>query len=133
MLERWTNKKNASVAYAPFAKDPLSTVAQLGRRLFTYALNPKVSGHRRMACANCHPDGRNDGLTWHIGEGPRQTPLLTGRLRGTAPFNWLGTEHKLTDNMAQTVRRLGGSTLVAHESKALATYIQNHLPVPFHD
>ncbi len=110
------------------AKDPLSAEAALGRRLFTYALDERVGGVAHFACAGCHPDGRHDGLVWRVGEGPRQTPILAGRLEGTGPYNWLGTELHLEENVTETIGRLGGGGLDPKETKALATYITHHLP-----
>jgi cytochrome c peroxidase len=61
----------ADVAEAPrlpeptFAKlgdDPLPADAALGRRLFYDAADPVLSGG--LACAGCHPEGRDDGHVW---------------------------------------------------------------------
>lgn len=44
-----------------------------------------------ITCASCHAEGRDDGLVWDLGEGPRRTPSLAGgfstpcRSAGTAP------------------------------------------------
>lgn len=115
---------------APFAigKDPLTASEAMGRRLFTYALDERVGGPARFACGGCHPDGRHDGLVWRVGEGPRQTPILAGRLAGTAPYNWLGTEAELTHNIAKTIGRLGGSGLDEPSLNALADYVSHALP-----
>jgi len=43
-----------------------------------------------MACASCHPEGRDDGITWQFGGVPRRTQSLTGDVTGTAPFHWNG-------------------------------------------
>ena len=37
--------------------------AVVGRKLFYSALDPQIS--EGMACAGCHPDGRDDGHVWH--------------------------------------------------------------------
>lgn len=114
---------------ASFGADPLSKVAARGRRLFTYALDQKVGGFNQFACASCHLDGRSDGLVWHIGAGPRQTPILAGRVAQTkGPFNWLGTEDDLVDNIRQTIRRLGGSGVPDEDLRALAVYLSGHMP-----
>lgn len=43
-------------------KDPLPAEAALGRRLFFNAWDGTLSGG--FACANCHPEGRDDGHVW---------------------------------------------------------------------
>ncbi|MFT5435117.1 MAG: YVTN family beta-propeller protein [Myxococcota bacterium] len=110
------------------AKNPLPEDVARGRRLFTYALDARISGVNRFACASCHPDGRQDGLTWHVSVGPRQTPILADRLAGTGPFNWLGTEDKLEQNVHMTVKRLGGSALKPEEVADLAKYMKHYMP-----
>lgn len=110
------------------AKSPLPADARRGQRLFTFALDARVGGGAKFACASCHPDGRQDGLVWRIGAGPRQTPILADRLEGTAPFNWIGTEDKLFDNVRQTIRRLGGTGLPDVDIQALATYCERYMP-----
>ena len=42
---------------------PTTETIALGRRLFYDAEEPVVSGG--LACAGCHPDGRDDGHVWH--------------------------------------------------------------------
>ncbi len=108
-------------------RNPLPEAAQKGRRLFTFALDGRLSGANRFGCASCHPDGRGDGLVWHVGVGPRQTPILADRLHGTAPFNWLGTEDKLEENIAATIKRLGGSAINKDELTSLATYMNHYM------
>jgi cytochrome c peroxidase/DNA-binding beta-propeller fold protein YncE len=125
--QRWAAPTLERVA---FGKSPLPADAVQGRRLFTFALDARISGANRFACASCHPDGRTDGLTWQVGAGPRQTPILADRLHQTAPFNWLGTEDKLEDNITQTIRRLGGSAIKDDERAALASYMTRYMDAP---
>lgn len=101
---------------------------RLGRALFHDAENGRLSG-RRMPCASCHVDGREDGLVWEQNATFRQTPMLAGgRLAETAPFNWLGTAKTLEANIQQTVtQRLGGSGLSPTELAALARYVRDGL------
>ncbi len=86
----------------------------LGRRVFYSATDPVVSGG--LACAGCHPEGRDDGHVWHesrvtsqnesertifLGEPElapnekngksgwaRQTPMLAGRVGAVGPYGW---------------------------------------------
>ncbi|HEY5935300.1 MAG TPA: c-type cytochrome [Kofleriaceae bacterium] len=83
-----------------------------------------VSNAGQIACANCHFEGRADGLSWQI-EGHRlQTPLLAGRLVGTEPFKWDGTAKDLETSVRQTAGRLGGSGLGKAQVSALAAYLR---------
>ncbi len=48
------------------AEDALPADAAIGRRLFTNARSPVLSGE--LGCAGCHPEGRDDGYVWREGE-----------------------------------------------------------------
>ena len=124
---RWQAKAGQAFEYA---RNPLPEAAARGRRLFTFALDQRIGGANRFGCASCHPSGRHDGMVWHIGAGPRQTPILADRLDGTGPFNWIGTEDKLGDNVRQTVKRLGGSGLKDEEVDALVEYMTRYMSTP---
>ena len=44
-----------------------------------------------LACASCHPEGREDGHTWQFaGLGPRRTQSIRRVNPGTEPFHWNG-------------------------------------------
>jgi hypothetical protein len=101
----------------------------LGRRLFHRASETRMTGVG-IACASCHPDGREDGLVWRLDGERRQTPFLAGRLTDTAPYNWRGSSPTLQENIAQTVERLKGSGLEEAERRALARYVAEGLRVP---
>lgn len=105
---------------------PLDEEMQLGRTLF-HSVSEKIS-ITGLTCASCHPDGRQDQRVWSLNLGPRQTPMLAERLHGTAPYNWLGSENSLEDNIANTLQRLNGFGLADNELKALARYIRDGLP-----
>lgn len=64
---------------------PLSDVSveDTGHRLFHEA------GRAGVACASCHPEGGDDGLTWNLPQ-PLHTPALYVELAGTEPFHWRG-------------------------------------------
>ncbi|RYZ02395.1 MAG: cytochrome-c peroxidase [Myxococcales bacterium] len=78
-----------------------------------------------LACASCHPEGQEDGRTWHFsGFGPRRTQSLRGGLLGTEPFHWDGLETDfaaLTGDVMQG--RMGGPQLDAEQNMALASYL----------
>ncbi|MGK3988659.1 cytochrome C peroxidase [Sorangium sp. So ce136] len=94
-----------------------------GQRLFHAAGGRRIAFDGR-ACASCHPDGRDDALTWSTPEGPRQTPMLMGRLDGTAPYGWEGDKKDLEGHFARTMSRLGGTGLRADERDAIFAYLR---------
>lgn len=104
---------------------PLSATLQRGRRLF-FAAEGRIS-FGELSCNTCHPDGRTDGLTWRLRGTRRNTPVLAGRLSGTAPYNWLGSKETLEDNLVETIDRLGGTGLKLADRAALAEYLQHGL------
>jgi DNA-binding beta-propeller fold protein YncE len=101
---------------------------ELGRKLFHMTGDARISRDGR-ACASCHPDGRDDALTWATPDGPRQTPMLAGRLRETAPYGWMGNGESVKDHLASTFQRLGGQGLSGRELDALVAFATSlHAP-----
>ena len=113
-----------------FGDDPLPETMRTGRRIFHWSANPALAKSGRFACASCHFEGAEDKQVWHIADGPRQTPALAGRLRGTEPFNWRGTEHGLQNNMDKTIVRMGGKGLSAPDLAALESFMLDGLREP---
>jgi DNA-binding beta-propeller fold protein YncE len=107
------------------ARDPL---VERGRKLFHAVGDRRISNDGR-ACASCHPDGRDDGLLWSSPDGPRQTPMLAGRLAGTAPYGWTGAGSDVPGHLAKTFGRLGGTGLKGEDRDALIAYVQS-IPRP---
>ncbi len=107
--------------------DGVTANVALGRRLFHQTGDSRISGDGR-ACASCHPDGREDALTWSTPDGARQTPMLAGRVAGTAPFGWLGSSPKLQDHLKKTFERLSGEGLPDAELTALVDYVSTMTP-----
>lgn len=63
-----------------------------------------------LACASCHPEGRDDGHTWTFTQGRVRTQSLAGGLSMTAPYHWNGQLTDLAALMAETFgRRMGGT------------------------
>jgi len=114
---------------AELAPTRLSALAHRGRELFRGAGDGRVSQRGALACASCHPEGRDDGLSWRIGGRVLQTPLLDGRIAGTHPYKWDGGDKDLPTSLRSTMRRLGGSGLPEPDVKALAAYVES-LPPP---
>jgi cytochrome c553/DNA-binding beta-propeller fold protein YncE len=99
----------------------------LGRRLFHQVGDARISSDGR-ACASCHPDGREDALTWSTPDGSRQTPMLAGRLAETAPYGWFGTSDGVKDHLKKTFERLGGEGLPNGDLSALIDYVSTMTP-----
>jgi mono/diheme cytochrome c family protein len=98
-----------------------------GRALFHATFDARISSDGR-ACASCHPDGRDDGLTWSSPGGPMQTPMLVGRLDGTAPYGWDGAAADLVHHLRHTTSRLGGSGLSKQDVADIAAYLSSLAP-----
>lgn len=123
LVEHAIEVRNPGAAAATrivLGEDPLPADVARGRRLFLAADDARLSSGG-MSCGGCHPDGADDGLVWFLQRGPRQTPTLPGRL--TPPFNWNGSAWTMEENVAQTVRRLGGTGLPMSDVDALSAYV----------
>jgi mono/diheme cytochrome c family protein len=110
--------KMVRVHTGPRREDPIA----MGRALFHSSEDGGIAADGR-ACASCHPDGRDDGLVWRTPDGPRQTPMLGGRARDTAPYGWTRKDPDLHAYIEGTVERLRGHGLEARHYDALAAYV----------
>ncbi|MFT7621647.1 MAG: DNA-binding beta-propeller fold protein YncE [Myxococcota bacterium] len=106
-----------------YATDKLVVEAHTGRRAFFFSRFPGLSANGFFACSTCHFEGTDDGLVWFVSDGPRQTPFLAGKLKGTAPFNWIGTAGTLEDNITNTVNRMGGTGITPEQTVSLAEFL----------
>jgi mono/diheme cytochrome c family protein/DNA-binding beta-propeller fold protein YncE len=111
------------LALAPLALTGLAMQRLYGRHLFHAASDPRIAADGR-ACASCHPDGRDDAITWATPDGPRRTVMLAGRLADTAPYGWNGAGHDLREHLGHTFERLKGRGLSSVELEALLAYLQ---------
>jgi cytochrome c peroxidase len=106
------------------ADDPLPHDAAMGRKIFYNATDEITSGG--LACAGCHPEGRDDAHVWHEFEKPnvflaesneakvlkaepargypRQTPMLAGRVASKGPFGWHGNEKDIAARLMHSFR-----------------------------
>ncbi|MFO0612011.1 MAG: c-type cytochrome [Polyangiaceae bacterium] len=107
---------------------PLTLQVMLGRQIFNTVGDSRISKDGR-ACASCHPDGRDDSITWSTPDGPRRTVMLAGRLQGTEPFAWAGSSKDLREHLHHTFDRLSGQGLRSVDLDALTAYVQS-LPAP---
>ena len=89
-----------------------------------HSAEPQISQRGGLACASCHPDVRDDGLSWRIDKRELQTPLLAGRMVGTHPFKWDGTDPDLKSSLTSTMKRLGGFGLDPKQTESLAMYLE---------
>jgi mono/diheme cytochrome c family protein len=112
----------------PVADDPLRADISRGRALFHAEDDRRISRDGR-ACATCHPEGRDDGVVWRLGDGPRQTLTLAGHVEN-GPYGWHGVHATLDGNIRETIMRLGGSGLSDADLAALASYIREGMFVP---
>jgi hypothetical protein len=96
----------------PYRNDP-------GRLMFHKATQ---SG---LACASCHPEGREDGMVWDFGGfGRRRTQNVGGFLLERAPYHWNGDQrdiHALANEVF--VSRMGGGEPEAGEIDALRGWL----------
>ncbi len=78
-----------------------------------------------VACASCHPEGRDDGHAWRsIALGARRTPSLVGTVAGTAPYHWNGEAPDLRAIMSLTFQgRMQGPALTAEQDDAVAGWL----------
>jgi cytochrome c peroxidase len=101
------------------AEDPQGKAFEKGRRMFYATGDIGMSGG--LGCAGCHPEGRDDGHTWHEVKSPetgqkifvaeqhaigieekpsgfpRQTQMLAGRLGDPGPYGWHAQAPTLED------------------------------------
>ena len=104
-----------------------SALVERGRVLF-HSSDRLISEDGR-ACASCHPDGRDDGLVWQTPDGPRNPPMLAGRVDRAAPYGWLGESLDVPAHLKKTFARLGGKGLGKDDVEALVAYVKA-MPVP---
>lgn len=120
-------QKPQTIAMSPLAT-PLPADFALGRIVFHAAGDARVSKDGR-ACASCHPDGRDDAITWATPEGPRRSIMLAGRVNGLTRFAWSGATKNLHDHLHKTFDRLDGTGLKTLEADALVAYVSK-MPAP---
>jgi sugar lactone lactonase YvrE len=106
----------------------LEAKQHLGMVLF-HTADSSISAEAGLSCGNCHLDGRSDGESWSIHSENLQTPMLAGRLVGTAPFKWDGGAKDLATSLRATVERLGGTGISQKHVTALVAFLESTQPV----
>ncbi len=118
-------KSESAVSVGPqLAASKRSEAVERGAELFRRGEASAISERGAMACASCHPEGRQDGLSWRLGGSILQTPMLAGRVGGTEPYKWGGLDPSLHDSFKHTIERLGGSSLSSSQLGDLEAYVQ---------
>jgi sugar lactone lactonase YvrE len=118
LAARWTTTHGPELAAST-----LDATQHLGMTLF-HTADANISAFAGLACASCHLDGRADGLSWLIHGDRLQTPMLAGRIPGTAPYKWDGGAKDLPTSLRATIDRLGGDGLSKQHIAALAAYLE---------
>lgn len=123
--------KDGSFEAGPeLAEAKRSELVERGADLFRRS-NPLTSDAGTLACSNCHPEARADGLTWRLGKSTLQAPVLAGRVTQTEPFKWDGQDPDLDASLHHTMFRLGGTPDEVKQADfdALVAYLES-LPAP---
>lgn len=85
----------------------------------------------QIACASCHPEGREDGIVWDFAtDGPRRTQSLAGNILDRAPYHWDALESSLPVLLDDVfAKRMSGGTLTAAEKASLGPWL-DRIPAP---
>ena len=121
-LSRVTGKESSLVVEIP-RQAPREEGWLRGRELFFSNGDHRISTDGR-ACANCHVDGGDDGLTWKTPQGSRRTRMLRGEL-ASGPYGWKGEHATLAEHIQSTVKNLGGAGLPDEEIANLGVYVSS--------
>lgn len=83
-----------------------------------------------VACAHCHPEGRDDGHTWNFADiGLRRTQTVRG-LAGTEPFHWDGDMEDLGHIMSVVmVGRMGSGPVEGIDTELLERWLETLAPL----
>lgn len=84
-----------------------------------------------LACASCHPEGREDGLVWNFAElGPRRTQSLAGHILSRAPYHWGGDMADLDKLMMDVFfMRMAGGLPTRSQRLSLGPWL-DRVPAP---
>jgi hypothetical protein len=93
--------------------------SDLGRTMFHRATPVQ------MACASCHPEGRDDGQVWTFdGLGLRRTQNIAGGVLARAPFHWSGDMPDLNTLVEDVFQgRMSGGTVTDEDLASLAGWL----------
>jgi mono/diheme cytochrome c family protein len=137
-----------SVAYAPdgtlyvYYPELPALVAHTGATAKTFVLpgdlgydSGRALFHQQtftgLACASCHPEGRDDGQVWQFdSEGSRRTQSLAGRILDRGPYHWAGDMTDLPTLMDQVFgERMNGGLVSRSQHLSLGPWL-DRVPAP---
>jgi cytochrome c553 len=127
-IERLAPKRRQITRGTELVASKLSDAVRKGRTLF-HSTSMHTSMDGTTSCGSCHLDGRADGLSWMIHGEALQTPMLGGRIVGTAPYKWDGKAADLPTSVRATIDRLGGDGLSKSDLGLLVGFVEQ-LPAP---
>lgn len=121
----WNTESQSIVHVGPeLAASTRPEAVERGAEIFRRGDSSSISDSGTMACASCHPEGRQDGLSWRLGGSILQTPMLAGRVGSTEPYKWGGMDPTLRKSFKHTIQRLGGSSLSSGQLSDLEAYVR---------
>jgi hypothetical protein len=84
-----------------------------------------------IACASCHPEGRDDGNVWQFdSEGFRRTQSVAGHILDRGPYHWTGDMTDLPTLMDQVfAQRMSGGVVTRSQHLSLGPWL-DRLPAP---
>jgi mono/diheme cytochrome c family protein/DNA-binding beta-propeller fold protein YncE len=93
--------------------------------------SPNQFAPTSVACASCHPEGRDDGHTWAFDIGMRRTQHIAGGVLETAPLHWDGDLPDMDAFMGEVfMRRMSGELPGARKTEAFARWVDALPMVP---
>jgi len=104
---------------------PGESVADTGHEIF------HSDSGMGVACASCHPEGREDGRTWIFpGAVTRRTQSIAGGVLESAPFHWSGDLADMNAFLGEVfTNRMGGARLSEGRVSAVSRFVQA-VPAP---
>jgi len=114
------------------AQIPLGGESRFDTGYTMFHSNPDNPTFTPVACASCHPEGREDGHTWNFfNQGARRTQSLAGNIAETAPFHWTGDLADIGAVMDEVfVKRMGGFPQSEERVDAVSSYIDTFPAAP---
>ncbi len=122
------DRRVSTLDYAAIDEELAPTVlpedVERGRHLFYSATDGRMAADGGgVSCSTCHFDGRNDGNSWDLENGPRSTPSLAGLVSATAPVTWEGDVQTVIEEALLTSTGRMGGTLEEYDAADVAAFI----------
>ncbi|MFK7928313.1 MAG: c-type cytochrome [Myxococcota bacterium] len=100
-----------------------------GRSLF-YSATSTTMGEAGVSCSTCHFEGRTDGLTWELFNGPRNTPSLAGPVASAGVVTWTNPVETVAEEAGFTVEhRMGADVLSTRMAESIESFVES-TPLP---